>query len=276
MSAVAIEWALNGVVPAAAAAGTLRVLGVGMNELIRTGMLGLVLAITGCTADKGQASATDSDADPSSSGGATESGGPTTGSSGATEGGGATESGGATETAATESGGVTATEPAEETETGETETEGEPAHVNLFTCGVVQACESIVLHIDPEPPAALECAAKLVLSGEAGLIRALETLGGNLDETEQFVLLLGDGKALLQSRSRRCSFDDDDCDEKTVPWEPSSPHSICDVVVPEDLAAACGCGMDDCPGCSWMPWGQLENCVGVEDWTCEAALAVGA
>src|SRR5690606_14350659 len=69
-----------------------------------------------------------------------------------------------------------------ETEAEETET-GSSEHVDLFACpGLVPSCEPMIFHIDPEPPSALECAGALVTSGEPGLLRALESVGPDIDE----------------------------------------------------------------------------------------------
>ena len=153
------------------------------------------------------------------------------------------------------------------TETGtETETEGE-AHENLFECSLTAACEQIYFHLDPEPADALACAADLIANGTPGVLSAIESLGGDIDETEKLVVLLGDGTALHQSRHRGCGGSEPCSDP---PWEPVSRHSICDIADRRDVVEACSCSGEDCGRCEWHPFeGALINCREVEDWTCE-------
>lgn len=214
----------------------------------RSGLLVALLTLAGCPSDKGE------DTDGATTGATT---GDTTGDTSTEPTDGATDS---ASSGATESG-------------GETDT-GAPSAVDLFGCGVPAACETIFAHLDPEPASALECAARLVVSTTPGLIRGIDTPGPNIDETDYFVFSFGDGTALVQIRERHCDPNSESCDGE-IPWEPSSAHQVCDLVIPDDLAGACGCGEDTCQGCSWYPmWGGLANCQPVEEYACEAVLAL--
>ncbi len=152
---------------------------------------------------------------------------------------------------------------------------GEPTFIDLFACEVPEVCEKISLHIDPEPPEALECAAQLIVSKQPGLIRALLTPGPDIDETDSFIFVLGDGTALVQTRERHCDDLEANCDFDTLPWEPSSAHQICDLMFTEDLAESCGCAMEPCSGCNWSPFfNALANCEPVAEFTCAAVLSL--
>ena len=221
----------------------------------------LLLALTGCPGKEDDDSQSGSSTAPSSSSETAPSSSsetePTTDTVDPT--------GGPVTTGATDTGSDTDTDT--DTDTGTSE------FIDLFACGVPEACEPIFWHLDPEPASALECAAQLILSKKPGLVRALETPGPNIDETDYFVFSLGDGTALLQTRERHCDPIDAGCDFDTFPWEPSSAHQICDFVMAEDVVAACGCGMDSCDGCRWDPFfNGLTNCKPVEEFTCMAVL----
>lgn len=157
-------------------------------------------------------------------------------------------------------------------EDGEKDTSA-PEHVDLFECGAPEACEPIFAHLDPEPAEALQCAGKVVTSTAAGVIRGLDTPGPNIDETDYFVLSLGDGTALVQTRERHCDPEEESCDPEPS-WEPSSAHQVCDLVLAEGLAAACA---SDPPegSCVWYPMnGGYTNCVEVADYTCDEVLGL--
>ncbi|MDI1444340.1 hypothetical protein [Polyangium sp. 6x1] len=139
-------------------------------------------------------------------------------------------------------------------------------HNDLFACGVMPDCEQISIHISPEPEWALVCSAKLIVSQQPGVLSALENPGPVISQTERIIIVQGDGKALVQSRHRECGTDS--C------WEPSSAHQICDLVLGNNVAAGCA-AMDDMT-CRWSPWGPggLENCMDVDDWSCDDVAAV--
>ncbi|MRG98525.1 hypothetical protein [Polyangium spumosum] len=149
---------------------------------------------------------------------------------------------------------------------------GGQVHTDLFACGVTTDCPQMSIHLSPEPEQALVCAAKLIVSSAPGALSALEVPGPNFTQTERLIVLQGDGKALVQSRHRACEIGS--CPPEPIPWEPSSAHQICDVVLGDDVAAGCA-AMDDMT-CRWSPWGpgKLENCVEVEDWGCDDVAAL--
>jgi hypothetical protein len=149
-------------------------------------------------------------------------------------------------------------------------TDAGPPHNDLFACGVALSCERISTHLYPEPPWALECAAKLLLSGAPGALSTLLTPGPYIDEVEDLVLLLGDGTALIQTRERHCGAPGEDPCGVTPQWEPVSAHQLCKVEVPPGLAQACDPGCMTSCNCSWNP--QWSECAPVEDWTCQAVM----
>ncbi|KYF91964.1 hypothetical protein BE20_13230 [Sorangium cellulosum] len=136
---------------------------------------------------------------------------------------------------------------------------------DLFACGLELSCEKISRHLGPEPREALECAARLLLSGGTGVLAALDTPGPFIDETESLIVVLGDGTALVQTRERHCGAPDEPpCQPDT--WEAPSLHQICDVDIPESMEEACE--EDSEEGCVWVPWSGLSNCQAVDDATC--------
>ena len=146
-------------------------------------------------------------------------------------------------------------------------------HTDLFACGVTPDCDPLRLHLYPEPESALICAAQLIHSNEPGALSSFFVPGGKVFETEQLIVLQGNGKALVQSRHRECEIGS--CPNPIL-WEPVSAHEICDVVLASDVAAGCA-AMDDTK-CRWSPWGSdaLVNCVEVHDWSCDdVAAALG-
>ncbi len=136
---------------------------------------------------------------------------------------------------------------------------------DLFACGLEPSCDRISRHLGPEPPEALECAARLLVSGRTGVLMALDTPGPNIDETESLILVLGDGTALVQTRERHCGdVYDPPCQPDT--WETPSLHQICDIEISPSEKEACE--EDDERGCFWDPWFGLRNCQAVDDTTC--------
>jgi hypothetical protein len=144
-------------------------------------------------------------------------------------------------------------------------------HVNLYDCGLPLDCEQMVGHADDIRPAtALNCAAKQIVLGLPGVLDHLDSPGGACSQDEQLVILLGDDTALVQRRHRASSSTD--C-APNDPWEASSAHQICDIVLADGTEAACQA--NEFGGCQWTPtgWaskGHLANCHDVEDWTCAA------
>jgi hypothetical protein len=155
-------------------------------------------------------------------------------------------------------------EAATETETEtETDTDATPPADDLFACGLSSDCEEIVMHIDPEPATALECAGQIVTSGVPGLIYAVDTPGPDIDETAYFVFALGDGTAIVQQRERHC---DADC-----PFEAAGPQRLCAVEVAPAIVEACTCEGDMCGECSWDPFFGLGECTEIaEPYDCTA------
>ncbi|MDI1442564.1 hypothetical protein [Polyangium sp. 6x1] len=135
-----------------------------------------------------------------------------------------------------------------------------PAHVDLFACGVQLSCPEYCTHLgvgDCGGAEALTCPGDLWLEGSSGAIQVNDRPGPGNWMGDKLTLLLGDGRALVQSRSRSC-LDSSCSDLQTMPWELAA-HELCDVADPPDTCQ---------PGsCSQFP--KLENCVPLEtDWTC--------
>ncbi|WP_437688224.1 hypothetical protein [Sorangium sp. So ce176] len=140
-------------------------------------------------------------------------------------------------------------------------------HVNLFECGLPYTCQEIYSHIDSEPLSAMLCGAKLIVSGEVGVLGTLDDPGGGCGQTQRIYVLLGDGTALFQERGRTSddpfvSFCTDD-----IPWQAPAAQKICPVVMKEGLEEACA--VDDMGACrfpydAYVSW----ECQEVEDRTC--------
>ena len=147
-------------------------------------------------------------------------------------------------------------------------------HVDLFSCGLTLDCEQMSNHINPEPQSALNCFAHQVLSTQPSVLDALSNPGPYLSEHERLIIPRGDGTALLQSRRRECLA----WEHGPIPWEASSAHQICDLIIDPGLEAACNGG--DESACYWAPWGYptpaggLTNCQDVADWTCADVAAL--
>jgi hypothetical protein len=140
----------------------------------------------------------------------------------------------------------------------------------LFACNLAPDCGELTIHLGNESPEVRACNAKLVLSGQPGVIVEIEAPGPNLDETATLIVLLGDGTGLVQTRERHCNFQTMDC-SGAVPWEPATEQLICNVVVPPELAAACE---SDAPACSWTHAGALDDCISLDDKTCSEVDAI--
>ncbi|MGK3991580.1 hypothetical protein WME99_51515 [Sorangium sp. So ce136] len=139
-------------------------------------------------------------------------------------------------------------------------------HINLYDCSLPLACEQMVYHSD-DVRGGTSCAATQIVSGSAAVLSALDAPGGACNETEMLIVVQGDGKALVQSRHRTSSSDF--C-QPGDPWEASSAHQICDIVLADGTEAAC---QVESGGCDWTPFGwaskgELANCQDVEDRTC--------
>ncbi|MDI1476245.1 hypothetical protein [Polyangium sp. y55x31] len=138
--------------------------------------------------------------------------------------------------------------------------ENTPAHVDLFACGVQLSCPAYCTHLsygDCGGMEALSCPGDLWLEGVSGAIEMNDRPGPGNWMGDKLTLLLGDGRALVQSRSRSCD-DGGSCALGSLPWELGA-HELCDVAAPP---ATCQPG-----NCSEFP--KLENCVPLEtDWTC--------
>ncbi|XXX75512.1 hypothetical protein WMF30_48470 [Sorangium sp. So ce134] len=137
--------------------------------------------------------------------------------------------------------------------------------LDLFACGLEPSCDKISRHLSAEPRDALECAARLLLSGGPGVIDALDTPGPYIDETESLIVVLGNGTALVQTRERHCGAPDEPpCQADT--WDAPSLHRICDIEISPSMEEACE--EDSEEGCVWVPWSGLSNCQAVDDYTC--------
>jgi len=137
-----------------------------------------------------------------------------------------------------------------------------PAYLDLFACGVELSCPTYCAHLgygDCGGPMTANCAGDLWLEGTSGAIMVEERPGPGNWMGDQLTLLLGNGKALVQKRTRTCPPTGCNLDE--MPWELGA-HELCDVRTPPP---------DCAPGnCSFIP--TVENCAPVEkDWSCEEA-----
>jgi hypothetical protein len=142
-----------------------------------------------------------------------------------------------------------------------------PAHVDLFACGVELSCPTYCAHLgygDCGGPQTADCAGDLWLEGASGSIMFQDRPGPGSWMGDKLTLLLGDGKALVQERTRSCP-DGEWCTVEDLPWELGA-HQLCDVKTPPP-----NCQPGDC---SFIP--TVENCAPVEkEWTCgEAKSAV--
>lgn len=147
-----------------------------------------------------------------------------------------------------------------------TETGPEP-DAGLFTCPFTASCDRLLLHIEPDPYEAVECAAQLIVSEQPGLLMGFEWLGGSLDETESIVVLPGDGTVIVQERHRECY----ECDSETLPWEDVTTE-ICEIDGFEMLSTACA--DEDSSDCRWNHWGVrapgVVNCQPAEqEYSCD-------
>jgi len=188
------------------------------------GVFAVLLVLAGCSSDDGGDTGADTQ-DASESGSSSQGDGASSSESGDTE---------------------------PDTGSSESDTEAMPSEDDLFACGLSSECEQIVMHLDPEPETALECAARIVTADMPGLIFALDTPGPDIDETEYFVFSLGDGTAIVQTRERHCEFD--------CPFDAPGPQRLCQLDVPMELVDACSCVGDMCGGCSWDPFFGLGEC----------------
>ncbi|TKC99441.1 hypothetical protein [Polyangium fumosum] len=141
-----------------------------------------------------------------------------------------------------------------------------PAHVDLFACGVQLTCPAYCIHLSIADcssggPETLGCAGELWLEGGSGALEVHDRPGPGNWMGDKLTLFLGDGKALVQNRTRSCL----DAPCETIPWELGA-HELCDVATPPAT-----CQPDNC---SELP--VLENCAPLEtDWSCgEVATAM--
>lgn len=137
---------------------------------------------------------------------------------------------------------------------------GEPSPLEIGACAVTPDCPALCIHLNwgdcsDEPALAHSCGAKLLLSGEAGVLEAIEAIGPETSQVQELIVLGGDGTALTQRRTRASS---------EAPWSDPEPVKRCDVVAP-DVADACA---KDEPGCIWDPSAALAKCQDVALSTC--------
>lgn len=137
---------------------------------------------------------------------------------------------------------------------------GEPLPLEIGACALTPDCPALCIHLNwgdcsDEPALAHSCGAKLLLSGEAGVLEAIEAIGPETSQVQELIVLGGDGTALTQRRTRASS---------EGPWSDPEPVKRCDVVAP-DVADACA---KDEPGCVWDPSSILAKCQEVALSTC--------
>lgn len=141
-----------------------------------------------------------------------------------------------------------------------------PEYVDLFACNVQLSCPMYCAHLGVEAcdgSGSINCAGDLWLSGTKGAIMLQDRPGPGNWMGDELTLLQGNGKALVQKRTRSCLDGGASCNPSDLPWELGA-HELCDVKVPPSNCQ---------PGnCELLP--QVENCVPVEkDWTCAEANA---
>jgi len=161
---------------------------------------------------------------------------------------------------------ASATEGDPTTADGGSESGGEPSGPSMWDCDLPRSCPQLFYHLDPwDDPDAVECAARLIVSGEPGELTAL--ISDVVVEYETWLFIEPEGTVLTQDRERECGFDDIDCVLDELPWGPPSGVMRCSMGGTEDLPADCDADAD---GCEWWPWrGNLVDCVEIEPPTCE-------
>jgi hypothetical protein len=146
--------------------------------------------------------------------------------------------------------------------TVDSEDEDEESRVDMFACGVSYDCIQDVGHLGPIPEEAVRCGGELVASGDPGAVLMTSQPGPYPTEFERLVVVLGNGKALQQSRTR-CAVEGGCGQQSTTQWS-LSPLEICDVQVAPEAIAGCG---DPNGTCEWYAGGV--NCAPAEEtWTC--------
>jgi hypothetical protein len=143
---------------------------------------------------------------------------------------------------------------------------------DLFACEIQVDCVQDSGHLgETLTEEAVRCGGELAASGEPGALLSASQPGPNPTQIQSLVVLLGDGTAYKQSRSRcaaqaegqSCGIDED---ENVTEWERTALERCTITVAPEDIA---GCGTDGT--CAWF--GQTADCAVVDaDWTCGALL----
>lgn len=158
------------------------------------------------------------------------------------------------------------------------ESGSEPETTDFFACGFTSQCDPVTYDRVPEPSEAARCIAERAASGRAALVRwiAIPSITSSTRELDSWIVLLGDGTAVVQSRALLCLEDyaatgDEECDVDLV-WSRSQDPVRCDVHVdPEACPDSCPEG-EDC-GCTWNPSDGmgLANCLSERaTWTCDA------
>jgi hypothetical protein len=135
---------------------------------------------------------------------------------------------------------------------------------NVFACGVQHDCTQDNGHLGEITDEDLRCGGELFAGGEPGAVLVLSQPGPYATEVEMLVVLLGDGTALQQIRSR-CAQEGACAEQNTTEWA-VQPMQLCDVAAePSDIA-----GCDEPEGaCAWSAYGT--SCEFVpETWTCDA------
>lgn len=141
-----------------------------------------------------------------------------------------------------------------------------PEYVDLFACNVSLSCPMYCSHLGVEVCSGGGqpiCAGDLWIAGTAGAIMLQDRPGPGTWMGDELTLLLGDGTALVQKRSRSCFDAEPGCSIANLPWE-LGPHELCTVKTPP-----MDCVTGNCPQ---LP--SVENCVPVDkDWTCADAMS---
>lgn len=145
---------------------------------------------------------------------------------------------------------------------------GDPP-ADLYACDLPQDCFMDVGHLgEGVTLQAAACVSDAVLSGEHAALYSTSTPGPYPSEYQGLTVLLGDGTALWQGRSR-CMVEDGCQGQNTTDWKLTDLER-CDVVAVDQDPTACG--FEEGERCVYD---SLEDCVVVTaaDFACEQAAA---
>ena len=104
--------------------------------------------------------------------------------------------------------------------TADASTTGGPSNEGLFSCELALSCTPVCTHLgglgDCGGDAA--CVESVWNSGESGVVLLQSRPGPGGYQSDTLFVLLGNGQALTQLRSRSCPDGDLDCNLEAIPW----------------------------------------------------------